>query len=296
MDDFPPAFCPDTYRRLHADLGRMSEPNLRDHYQRYGKAEGRQASPVRGRAEFLRLFDARRPALEIGAFDSCLLKPPGVFHFDVLDQAALQARAEKLGRNPSGVPFIDHVSPTGDLSCIDDKFELVISSHAIEHAPDLIAHLRAVGRLLTPTGVYALMIPDCRYCFDHFLPPSSVADVLQASLEARKVHTLASVIEHRALTTHNNPARHWAGDHGPDNRPDIAPEPARVKQAVAEWRNAQGGYVDVHAWQFTPDSFDRLLTLLAAMGEIPLRPVRVYHPVRGSVEFLAILAPEAGGR
>lgn len=206
----------------------------------------------------------------------------------MLDQAGLQADARTLGRNPDAVPFIDYVSPTGDLASVAERYELVLSSDAIEHTPDLIAHLKAAGELLTPTGVYALMVPDIRYCFDHFLPPSSIAAVLQAHVGSRKVHTLASIFEHRALTTHNDPVRHWAQDHG--ERPDTGP--GRVSTAIVEWEAAKGGYVDVHARQFTPPSFDQILTLLVRMRQIRLRPLRIYQTVRGSNEFLAILALE----
>jgi hypothetical protein len=59
-----------------------------------------------------------------------------------------------------------------------------------------------------------------------------------------------------------------------------------------EWEAAKGGYVDVHARQFTPPSFDQILTLLVRMRQIRLRPLRIYQTVRGSNEFLAILALE----
>jgi hypothetical protein len=285
MNDFPVSFCADTYRQLHHDLREMDSDTLRDHYNTFGIVEGRQACKVRDRNDFIKLFDGIRPALEIGAFDSPLLKQDDVKHFDVLDQVSLKVRAHELGRNSDRVPYIDYVSPTGELSVIQDKFELIISSHAIEHTPDLIAHLLDISNLLTANGVYALMVPDCRYCFDHFIPPSSIAEVLQAHVEGRKVHTLASVIEHRALTTHNDPAKHWDGNHGSS----AGAEPDRVLAAISEWQSAKGGYIDVHAWQFTPQSFETLISLLGNASLVNLKPIRVYNPVRGANEFLVIL-------
>lgn len=243
---------------------------------------------VRNRNEFIRLFADIRPALEIGSFDRCLLEQRDVRHFDVLDQAQLQARAKALKRKPEAVPFIDYVSPHGSLAGIDARFELVISSHSIEHVPDLITHLSEIRNVLTPTGFYALIMPDCRYCFDHFLAPSTVADVVQANIERRKVHRLASVIEHRALTTHNRSKDHWGGVHGEEHNSN----PTRLLKAIAEWRKADGGYIDVHAWQFTPDSFRTLISTLFNAGLIRMRVERVYPPTWGANEFMAILVPD----
>ena len=89
----------------------------------------------------------------------------------------------------------------------------VFSSHCIEHQPDLVRHLQEVANLLEPDGAYFLLIPNKLYCFDHFIAETSVADVMLAHHLGHRVHTLASVIEHRALTTHNDPSRHWLGDH-----------------------------------------------------------------------------------
>jgi hypothetical protein len=114
-----------------------------------------------------------------------------VKHFDVLDQASLVQRATELHRAAQNVPRIDFVSAEGDLSVISEEFRLVLSSHAIEHTPDLIKHLVEVDRILSEDGVYALVVPDCRYCFDHFISSSTIAEILQAYVDQRKVHTLA---------------------------------------------------------------------------------------------------------
>ncbi len=97
-----------------------------------------------------------------------------------------------------------------------------------------------------------------------FLQPSTVAQLLGAHLENRKVHTLSSVVEHRALTTHNDPARHWAGDHG-DPEENRA---ARIASAIQEINDANGAYIDVHAWYFTPQSFRQVITDLSATKHI----------------------------
>lgn len=243
-------------------------------------ADGRKVS----RDQFVPILQNFGRALEIGPFDRPLLKQSSAKFFDVLSTDELRKRATELGKNPKRVPNIDFVSPDADLWHINETFELIASSHAIEHQPDLVEHLRQVERLLAPGGVYALIIPDCRYCFDHFLPPSHIGDVIEAAFARRTRHGLSSIIEHRALTTHNVPLRHWDGDHG-----NPVTNLRFVLDAIREWQESNGKYIDVHAWQFTPQSFRVLIDALYDMGFIGLKPCRVYETPFGSDEFCAVI-------
>jgi SAM-dependent methyltransferase len=281
----PPELDPPTYRSLHADLQRFSDEELTRHYREFGMTEGRRANPIATREQFIRLIPTGNPVLEIGPFNKPLLTGAGVKYFDVLDRDGLTARAKSIGYDPANIPHIDFVSPTGDLSVIPEKFDYIASSHVIEHQPDLVNHLRQVADTLNPGGRYFLMAPDKRYCFDHFMSQSNLAHVIQASQEQRKVHTLAAVIEHLALATHNNCMRHWAGDHGEQ----ISNLKHRVEAAVGHHQRSQGDYVDVHAWYFTPCSFRVIINALAELGMTSLTTERVYATTRGSLEFWAVL-------
>ena len=162
----------------------------------------------------------------------------------------------------------------------------IVSSHNIEHQPDLVRHLIMAENLLSPEGRYFLLVPDKRFCFDHFLAETTIADVLTAYSRAARVHDLGHVIEHRAMTTHNDTGRHWAGDHG---GPAYETNVAMLEYALREHRDSAGGYVDVHAWKFTPRSFATLTGLLHQIGLTRLRPTVVYNTVRSRNEFCAIL-------
>jgi SAM-dependent methyltransferase len=275
------------YRRTYPDLQGMSDAEARAHFARHGIAEGRQGSPLAVREALVEILRTMPSVLEIGPFCNPLVRGRHVAYFDVLDRVGLQRRAETIGQDPGGVPEIDYASPTGDLSIIPDRFSAAVSSHCIEHQPDLIRHLQQVGDLLEAGGHYFLVVPNRLYCFDHFIPESTLAGIVAAHVEARRVHRLESVIEHRALTTHNAVKRHWAGDHlDPSYHATIVP---RTKAAIAEYAAAGGGYVDVHAWQFTPGGFRALMAMLHAGGYIPLRPLRTYETPRDRNEFTAIL-------
>lgn len=228
--------------------------------------------------------------LEIGPFTRPNVRSPNVRYFDVMDRIGLLRRAEILDF-PRDCPVdIDFVSPNGDLSIVpSEQFDVVLSSHCIEHQPDLISHLRNVWRVLKPGGSYLLVVPDKRYCFDHFFKPSSVSAVIEAHRESRKLHTMANVVSHRTMTTHNDAGRHWAGDHG---APSMLLDPGLENRVIAEYaaRTANGEYIDTHAWQFTPASFHRIMWALRFAGIIKLWPRRVYQTPKNMFEFCAILS------
>jgi len=230
------------------------------------------------------MISTNESVLEIGPFTNPVCSGENVRYFDVLNKAGLITRAEAIGRSTGGAVDIHYVSPIGDLSIVRDTFDVCISSHAIEHQPDLIRHLNDVEKILNEGGRYFLVVPDKRYCFDHFIPESSIADILTA--RGRKIHTLRSVIEHRALTTHNDVQKHWAGDHGV---PKYITDPKSLSSAAAEYERANGEYIDVHAWQFNPNSFRRNISLLNSLGLIQLKVDQVFQTAYGSIEFYAIL-------
>ena len=63
-------------------------------------------------------------------------------------------------------------------------------------------------------GCYVLFVPDKRFRFVNNVSESSVADVLDDHVEnggrgGAGHHTLRSVIEHRVLTSPNEPTFHW---------------------------------------------------------------------------------------
>jgi hypothetical protein len=67
-------------------------------------------------------------------------------------------------------------------------------------------------------------------------------------------------------------------------------DPAMVAAAVSEWQQAAGQYLDVHAWYFTPDSFEINVGLLNRLGFTRFGVERIYPTRFGAGEFWAILA------
>lgn len=282
---FPDEVSPNVLRARYADLASMDDQTLLDHYREYGRSEGRVAADVALREAFIAMVPADASLLEIGPFCQPVFTGPNVRYLDILDAESLRRRAGEIGIDPGGCPKEIHYT-NGLGEAAGARFDVIFSSHNIEHQPDLVRHLREAAAALKPGGIYMMLVPDKRYCFDHFLPASTLADVLGAYAEARTVHTPAHVIEHVAFTCHNDMVLHWQGEHGePPSGLD-----GRVEIAMKQIEAAAGGYIDVHAWQFTPASFREIMAGLQGLNLSPFGPARVYDSAWGRNEFAAVLA------
>ena len=232
--------------------------------------------------------------LEIGPFTNPILRgDPSIKYFEILNKEKLVERAKTIGLAVKNAVDIDYVHPSGDLSSIPDKknFSLVVSSHVLEHQLDMVQHFAHVGELLDDGGYYFLIVPDKRFCFDHAIPESTIADVLDDHFSGRAAatnHELRSVIEHRALTQHNNAGMHWQGKHGPLYSADIV---SRIVGSFQEYATAEanGGFVDVHTYQFTPQGLAFMVDILYELGLTDLRVHRLYETLENKIEFCLVL-------
>lgn len=271
------------YRNSNNDLSGMSDNELLNHYILYGKSEGR--PNYMSRRDFI-LSIPRDMTLEIGPFTNPSLIGNHVKYFDVLDYPELIKRAKEHSYPVTHNINIDYVSSSGDLTVIREKFNFVFSSHCIEHQIDLIKHLNDVSKILVSDGLYYLIIPDKRYCFDHYLPESSLADVLGAYfLQNNGFHHPSNIIKHRAMVTHNDPVKHWAGEHG-DININIK---TKLTNALCEIKE-NNNYIDVHAWQFTPESFKQIIDTLLSLSIINLKIKHIWNTPFNSNEFCVVLS------
>jgi len=224
--------------------------------------------------------------LEIGPLNRPLITGPQAMYFDLLPTELLRLRAEAQGLDPNSVPEIHFHDQQGDLSKINRKFGGAVSAHCLEHQPDLISHLKHVSVLLEgKDSFYSVILPDKRYCFDALLPESKISEVVEA-FELQHTHpSIWKVIEDRALTSNNDPIRHWNGDHGETNIDLVE----RWKKATEEYKNSKGEYIDVHCWQFTPESFVKMINGLFELGYIDFVVEELFETAKNDLEFFVIL-------
>ncbi len=316
--DFPPTFDLNYYRNAYPELNFLPDVVLREHYKKFAVAQGHSTCTY-DRREFLHKFlqmtiDNRHlKVLEIGCGGSPFLVGETVKYFETQTVEILKKRYIKNKRTTNNFPkTFEFVSPHGDLGIVNENFDIAFSSHVIEHCPDLIEHFQNVGRILNPGGLYILIVPDKRYCFDYYHSESTITEVLDAFVNEKKLPKLSDVIDSAYTRTHNNPFLHWIGDHGkrygyrdtplePDAKVEIMNEPffddgqginrenfLRLIEKYAE-ALGKGEYINAHNWQFTPDSFGYIVNLLNALEFINLPLYRLCHTIWGRQEFIVIL-------
>jgi hypothetical protein len=231
--------------------------------------------------------------LEIGPGYNPIASKRAGWNTHVIDHAS----REELRRKYAGAPVdleafeeVDTIWSDGPLheavaAELHGTFDLLIASHVIEHVPDFVGFLSSAAVLLKPDGVVSLAVPDRRYCFDYFKPPSSTGDVLEAYVSRRTRHSIRSLWNHTAYAITMNGSGAW-GQHAVSEPRFIASfEDATAVQRTA--RNDPDEYTDCHAWQFTPAAFRLVMLELAQLGLIDWRIANLTGPE--GCEFLTIL-------
>lgn len=275
------------YASQNSDLKGYTDNELILHYLTAGYYEGRMSSELAIRENFLKSI-SEESILEIGPFTNPCFTGKNVEYVDIISTAELKEKAKKLGLKSENVPIIDYVTGGNLLDVVKKQYKVIFSSHNIEHHPDLISHLNNISSRLTDNGSYAIIVPNARYCFDANLPLSKISEVLNAFFEKRKNHTIGSIVEHRALTTHNDHEKHWIDRKTNQNNYNPI-DYRRVSDAIYEFEQANGGYIDVHAWQFDPFSFSDIIRCLIEIDYINFSSISCNGPVFGRNEFTAIL-------
>ena len=290
--DFPPDFDIQYYRQSYPELNGLPDDVVIGHAQLYAEEQGR-STCILDRAEYLRAFlknlidENPIKVLEIGPYDNPTCIGENVKYFDVHDAETLEKLAREEDRPFKNTPKkIHYVEPNGNLEIVDENFDMVFSSHCIEHQPDLINHLQNVEDILNDGGFYVLVVPDKRYCFDHFRNETTLFEVVDAHVNFRSLHTFKSIAEAQCMKTHNNAMAHWFGVHGSD-KINTENFPAALNDYT---QSVNGGrYVDVHAWCFTPKVFGGIIENLNRLGLINLKLHRLCHTVWCRFEFTAVL-------
>ena len=182
------------------------------------------------------------------------------------------------------------MGPQATQKYIHETYDLILSSHVVEHQTDLIKHFQEIGRLLRPGGIYAALIPDHRYCYDYFNTPSKVSDVLSAYWRTPSNHTFDNFLEDRLTTGHNNTLEYWK------NNPGIpkwkAMEWSDVEKLVAAYLELtdSGTYLDVHAWKFTNETFSDILSALVRWRLVSLEILEIFPTRYPNNEFWVVLS------
>ena len=233
--------------------------------------------------------------MEISPLAAPLLPPDyvGYRSVDVTGREGLLMKYEGHGLDESNIREPNYIW-TGqrykDLVGQNERFDLVVASHVLEHVPNLIAFLNDVGDILTDSGELRVIFPDYRFCFDWSRQPTRIADIVAAHIENRTKPAVADVYDEYALKNtggfKNDPKYHW----NTVESKNIVPDKHWHRVATRKAEMSSSEYVDVHVWRFDPDSFVEYMTFLNSEGLITLKLVNVVRAEPNDFHVFATFA------
>jgi SAM-dependent methyltransferase len=219
--------------------------------------------------------------LEVGpSYSPVLTRADGWNVFSLDHSTADELRRKYTGHanvDISRIQDVDFVWRDGPLeTAIPDAqlgtFDACIGSHMIEHVPDLVAFFRSMERILSPTGVVSLVVPDKRFCFDFFQPLTMTGDVLAAHRERRTRHTRAAEFNAAAYMVRAGGEISWG--QRPTGLLEFCDGDLKAAEQVL-FRGDDDSYRDVHGWYFTISGFRLIMLELAWMGHLDFKEVDV---------------------
>lgn len=243
-----------------------------------------------------RHIDKSRLGLEIGPSHNPFAPKKEGYRVHILDHMSREQLVEKYQEHSvdtasiEEVDFVWHGEKFIDLIGQPKRYHWIIASHMIEHTPDLVGFLNECDSVLDDEGIVSLVVPDKRYCFDHYRPISSLAQVIDSHVGQNTRHTPGTVAEYCLDVASRAGGLGWnAADNGPlklMHTLDDAKKYMHIARTTDE-------YLDVHAWCFVPHSFRLLIHDLHSLGLIPFREVE-FCPGEG-FEFFITLGRNAKG-
>lgn len=221
-------------------------------------------------------IDRSMRILELGPLNNARAPKSGGWLTTIVDHASREQLVEKYRDDPyvetSRIEEVDVVWSNSPLEAavpreLHGTFDACIASHVFEHVPDPIGLLRSLERVLRPSAVVSLVIPDKRFCFDFFKPLSTTGELLDAHARHAVRHSSKALFDHVAYAIRAH-GEHAFG-HVPVREIEFWHSLEDAKTAFDTYRNmADAPYVDVHGWQFTPSSFALAVLELSALEVI----------------------------
>ena len=240
------------------------------------------------RAEFLTLIDvANQRGLEIGALNRPIItRAMGpVEYIDRASRADLAAwYADPIHNiDPADLVDVDHIwGEQSLLACVGGQrvYDYLITSHVIEHVPDVFGWLGEIASVLKDGGLGLFVVPDKRFTFDQDRRPSVSGDFVDAYVRRlRRPDT-------RQIFNHYNDTRQ-VGAAPPDEAE--ATRLARELLDMCRRVEASGEYIDSHCWVFTPRTLLEALDLANRIGALPFEIATLGATAPGDMEFFLAL-------
>lgn len=225
--------------------------------------------------------------IEIGPWCSPLTPKSGGYDclvMDVFDTDTLRARAKSdKTLSEEQIAKIEDVDIIGTSSQLAEQvsklqplasFDYIVSSHNLEHIPDLINFFQGCEKVLKDHGTLSMAIPDRRGCFDYFRPNSSSAEIIDAFRLRKDSPSPAQILEHCSFYAKQYiESVEYNGFNTGVNAENIEPCDD-LREVYGAWLKRMSAddniYLDVHCWTFTPASFEQIILDLNYLGLVNL--------------------------
>jgi SAM-dependent methyltransferase len=214
--------------------------------------------------------------LEIGPSHNPLAPRKEGYNIHIIDHMSRDQLIEKyrdhhvnLG-NIEEVDFVWSGENFENLTGRSKYYDYIIASHVIEHTPNLIGFLQNCDSVLKNDGVVSLVVPDKRYCFDHYRPISGISKIIDAYYNDCRIHTPGSVAEYFLNVVSQSGNIAW--NHTSSGEYCFVHSLADASNGIKSVTQDMA-YLDVHAWCFTPSSFRLIIHDLFSLDFIPFQEV-----------------------
>lgn len=297
-NQLPKDFVRNNYKNLCIDLFRHGNEVLENHWLMRGRFEGRRYGIPTRSDVILKYINKSSLGLEIAPWFRPLASKKHGFNSLVLDifnrETLIRLAIEDPNIPDNTIGDIEDVDFTGSASQLwellspsmgANVLDYVVSSHNFEHIPNPVKFLQDCSKLLSPTGVLSMAIPDLRCCFDYFRWPTTLTHVLKSYHECKQKPNPFDVFDSQYLETNNFGRLGYP-------RKDI-----KIIRALRDvygqlqysLTSDSDPYTDTHCQAFTPSSFQLLIWELRHLKLLDLEVFDISETIGN--EFVVHLRP-----
>lgn len=245
------------------------------------------------------ISDQSKRILEIGPLNRPIADKkiyPNTYYCDIRSTEDVQRlysgndylEATGIMINPETIVPIDYVIQESYEKTFEkiEKFDFVIASHVLEHTENLIFSLQDISTILSTGGMFCIVYPDKRYCFDHFRTSASFRDAYRVFRNGSTENAQMVFDFYFSVISENNPCVFWEKDSVLDYLPESS-----YKHAVKHYEEVLSGskMEDIHYWPFSDMDFLKFLYDCTRAGLIPLRCVSFQPCAQYDQQFMVAL-------
>jgi hypothetical protein len=192
------------------------------------------------------------------------------------------------GHSAEWVADVDYVVPgSGSWDIVPNgAFDWILSSHALEHTPNLIRFFNMMSSKLKAGGLVISVLPDKRRTFDAYRPITTMGRVIDDYLNNVESPRPQAVFDQafygRSLNVQQSQVAH-------DGLNDTLVDNNNFHLALQVAREAMNSYKDAHNYVFTSTSFQLIIQHLCTNNIIGFTPVSHVHTLEGQMSFLNVM-------